>query len=249
MALLLHIDTALEVASIAISLDEQCVDANSNSIQNDHAAWLHTAIDELLKRNNYGMHDLDAVSVTIGPGSYTGLRVGLSTAKGICYALQKPLLTLSSLQLLASVVLPPSFNSAGATSAALDTFSSNVTPMAEPEAAAERNMLICPMIDARRMEVYYALYDHTLSELSAPAALILDENSFADTLDRKKIIFCGNGVNKFKKVCHHPQAFFSDTIAGAREMATLAFKKYVKKEFADLAYSVPLYVKEFEARK
>jgi tRNA threonylcarbamoyladenosine biosynthesis protein TsaB len=195
------------------------------------------------------MHDLDAVSVTIGPGSYTGLRVGLSTAKGICYALQKPLLTLSSLQLLASVVLPPSFNSAGATSAALDTFSSNVTTMAEPEAAAERTMLICPMIDARRMEVYYALYDQTLSELSAPAALILDENSFADTLDRKKIIFCGNGVNKFKKVCHHPQAVFSDTIAGAREMATLAFKKYVKKEFADLAYSVPLYVKEFEARK
>lgn len=249
MALLLHIDTALEVASIAISLDEQCVDSNSNSIQNDHAAWLHTAIDELLKRNNYGMHDLDAVSVTIGPGSYTGLRVGLSTAKGICYALQKPLLTLSSLQLLASVVLPPSFNSAGATSAALDTFSSNVTPIAEPEAAAERNMLICPMIDARRMEVYYALYDQTLSELSAPAALTLDENSFADTLDRKKIIFCGNGVNKFKKVRHHPQAVFSDTIAGAREMATLAFKKYVKKEFADLAYSVPLYVKEFEARK
>lgn len=195
------------------------------------------------------MHDLDAVSVTIGPGSYTGLRVGLSTAKGICYALQKPLLTLSSLQLLASVVLPPSFNSAGATSAALDTFSSNVTTMAESKAAAERTMLICPMIDARRMEVYYALYDHTLSELSAPAALILDENSFADTLDRKKIIFCGNGVNKFKKVCHHPQAVFSDTIAGAREMATLAFKKYVKKEFADLAYSVPLYVKEFEARK
>lgn len=195
------------------------------------------------------MHDLDAVSVTIGPGSYTGLRVGLSTAKGICYALQKPLLTLSSLQLLASVVLPPSFNSAGATSAALDTFSSNVTTMAESKAAAERTMLICPMIDARRMEVYYALYDQTLSELSAPAALILDENSFADTLDRKKIIFCGNGVNKFKKVCHHPQAVFSDTIAGAREMATLAFKKYVKKEFADLAYSVPLYVKEFEARK
>jgi tRNA threonylcarbamoyladenosine biosynthesis protein TsaB len=121
--------------------------------------------------------------------------------------------------------------------------------MAESKAAAERTMLICPMIDARRMEVYYALYDQTLSELSAPAALILDENSFADTLDRKKIIFCGNGVNKFKKVCHHPQAVFSDTIAGAREMATLAFKKYVKKEFADLAYSVPLYVKEFEARK
>ncbi|MFM8711577.1 MAG: tRNA (adenosine(37)-N6)-threonylcarbamoyltransferase complex dimerization subunit type 1 TsaB, partial [Sphingomonadales bacterium] len=93
MALLLHIDTALEVASIAISNNEQCIDASSNPIQNDHAAWLHTSIDELLKRNNYAMSDLEAVSVTNGPGSYTGLRVGLSTAKGICYALKKPLLT------------------------------------------------------------------------------------------------------------------------------------------------------------
>ncbi|NDF99790.1 MAG: tRNA (adenosine(37)-N6)-threonylcarbamoyltransferase complex dimerization subunit type 1 TsaB, partial [Chitinophagia bacterium] len=234
MALLLHIDTALEVASVALSADEQCVGSLTNAIQNDHAAWLHTAIDELLKKYNYAMCDLDAVSVTTGPGSYTGLRVGLSTAKGICYALQKPLLTVSSLQLLASVAKEAYAATEDVGSAMPPVRSSNTTSLAQVEAFSDATMLICPMIDARRMEVYYALYDQTLRELSAPAALILDETSFTDILSSKKIIFCGNGIEKFKKVCPHNHAIFSEAIAGAREMATLAFKKYVKKEFADL---------------
>jgi len=228
MAILLHIDTALEIASVALSIDERCIDEKTNIIQNDHAAWLHTAIEELLKNNSYEPRDLDAIAVTIGPGSYTGLRVGLSTAKGLCYALQKPLLTLSSLELLASVV---------------------TIPKERAEASLNPSVLICPLIDARRMEVYYALYDQTLTQLVPPAALVLDQNSFAETLHGKKIIFCGNATEKFKKVCPHPHAQYSAQPAGAREMTPLAFKKYVKKEFADLAYSAPLYIKEFETRK
>jgi len=172
-----------------------------------------------LKNNNTDIADLDAIAVTIGPGSYTGLRIGLSTAKGLCYALQKPLLTLSSLQLIASV------------------------------APADAGELICPMIDARRMEVYYALYDQTLNEINSPAALVLDENSFLSELNAKKIIFCGNANEKLKRICHHPHAVFCRHEASAKDMARLAFKKFVKKEFADLAYYEPLYVKEFQQRK
>lgn len=218
MTKILHIDTALAVASIAISADEKCLAVQTNTVQNDHAAWLHTAIDELLKKNDLTAAELDAVSVTIGPGSYTGLRVGLSSAKGLCYALQKPLLTISSLQLVATA----------------------------PQ--AESGQLICPLIDARRMEVYFALYDHTLTAITEPAALILDENSFAEEMAVKKIIFCGDATEKFKKVCHHPHAVFCDQVPNAAAMASLALKKFVKKEFADLAYCVPLYVKEFQQR-
>jgi tRNA threonylcarbamoyladenosine biosynthesis protein TsaB len=219
MTNILTIDTALEIASIALSTDDQCLESRSNTIQNDQAAWLHTAIDELLKKHSISTDELDAVAVTVGPGSYTGLRIGLSTAKGLCYALQKPLLTISSLQLLASVV------------------------------KADAVELICPMIDARRMEVYYALYDQTLTEIKSPAALVLDENSFISDLNLKKIIFCGNATEKFKKLCHHPNAVFCGLPAGAAEMASIAFKKYVKKDFADLAYCEPLYIKEFQQRK
>ena len=218
MATLLHIDTALTMASIALSADDRCLEASSNAVQNDQAAWLHTAIDDLLKNNNTNIADLDAIAVTIGPGSYTGLRIGLSTAKGLCYALQKPLLTLSSLQLIASVV------------------------------QADAGQLICPMIDARRMEVYYALYDQTLNEIKSPAALVLDEKSFLSELNTNQIIFCGNATEKFNPICHHPHAVFCGLVAGAKDMASLAFKKFVKKEFADLAYCEPLYVKEFQQR-
>lgn len=226
MATILYIDTALEVASIALSVNEQCIAEASNAVQNDHAAWLHTGIEALLKKNELTPQELDAVAVTTGPGSYTGLRVGLSSAKGLCYALQKPLITLSNLQVLAWVAL----TSNGESFESTDT-------------------LICPLIDARRMEVYYALYEKDLTEISSPAALIVDESSFMDRLNNKKIIFCGNAVEKFKKVCHHPNAAFCDLKPRASDMIYLSYKKYVKKEFADLVYSAPLYIKEFQQHK
>ena len=133
MSFVLHIDTAGQTASIAISANDTVLVEKLNANQFDHASWIHTALQEAMREANLSLEKIDAISVTIGPGSYTGLRVGLSTAKGLCYALEKPLITIPTLQLMASVI------------------------------ECDTNTWICPMIDARRMEVYYALYDQTLN--------------------------------------------------------------------------------------
>lgn len=215
MALLLHIDTAGPLGSIAISREQEVLIEKQNSNQLDHATWIHTAIEEALKTIELRLDAIDGYSVTIGPGSYTGLRVGLSTVKGYCYALQKPLLTIPTLQLMASVV------------------------------KAESSYEICPMIDARRMEVFYALYDIDLNEVQPAQALVLDDNSFATALSAQKIIFCGDGAEKFKPLVSSPNASFSSEIATATAMVPLALKKFTSKDFADLAYATPLYGKEF----
>lgn len=218
MTTLLHIDCACAVAAVALSCDETVIGEYSNDRQNDHAAWIHTAIRSLLQEQGQSVNQLDAIAVTIGPGSYTGLRVGLATAKGLCFALQKPLITIPSLELLASVATVP------------------------------EGALVCSMIDARRMEVYCALYDHLLQELRPPRPLILDEHSFEEELSKKKIIFCGDANEKFYKVNPHANAFFESRMATAHDMVPLATKRFVKKDFADLAYSTPLYLKEFGER-
>ena len=215
MALLLHIDTAGTLGSIAVSNENEVLIEKQNSNQMDHATWIHTAIEEALQTIDRTLSALDACSVTIGPGSYTGLRVGLSTAKGYCYALQKPLITIPTLQLMASVI------------------------------HAEPSSWICPMIDARRMEVFYALYDANLQELKPAQSLVLDAHSFAWELATRKIIFCGDGSDKFKSLCSSSNASFSPAIATAADMVPLALKKLSGKDFADLAYATPLYGKEF----
>jgi tRNA threonylcarbamoyladenosine biosynthesis protein TsaB len=215
MSFVLHIDTAGQTASIAISANETLLVEKLNANQLDHASWIHCAIQEAMHEINLSLDKLDAVSVTIGPGSYTGLRVGLSTAKGLCFALEKPLITIPTLQLMASVV-----------ECNIDSW-------------------ICPMIDARRMEVYYALYDKSLHEIQPAQALILDETSFRAELEKQKIIFCGNGIDKFKPLTVSGNASFSTASATAKAMIPIALLKLVKKEFADLAYCTPLYVKEF----
>lgn len=217
MSLLLHIDTALESASLAISEGNNMIAFTSNDNQKDHAAWIHTAIEKMMKECNRTVQDLDAVSVTIGPGSYTGLRVGLSSAKGICYAANKPLLTIPTLELIASVVNAP------------------------------EEALICPMIDARRMEVFTATYSSDLKEIEAPYALVLDENSFSTQLNEKEIFFVGNGAAKFQSICQSPHAFFDNTVTLAAHMIPLGLKRFQMKIFSDLAYSSPLYVKEFQS--
>lgn len=217
MGLILHIDTALEVATLALSQEEHLLGTSSNELQNDHASWIHTAIDQLLKETKKELQALDAVAVTIGPGSYTGLRVGLSTAKGLCYALQKPLITIPTLELIASTLKVP------------------------------EEALIVPMIDARRMEVFTASYSGLMQEVKAPYALVLDENSFSEELEEHPIFFCGNGAAKFKSLCNSPHAHFEFTSAGAKEMILLGNIRFQEQNFADLAYSDPLYVKEFQA--
>jgi tRNA threonylcarbamoyladenosine biosynthesis protein TsaB len=217
MSLILNIETSISTASICLKNEEGLEDLLRNDNQKDHAGWLHEAIDSLLKKNNFSPANLNAVAVSIGPGSYTGLRVGLASAKGFCYALKIPLITVSTLKMMAFAVKEEA-----------------------PDA-----MLICPLIDARRMEVFTALYDTSLNEKMAPCAVIIDE-SFEQLLgSNEKIIFCGNGSKKLQNFSFSPQSVFSQSIVDASHLAKLAEISYRKNDFADLAYTEPLYIKEF----
>jgi tRNA threonylcarbamoyladenosine biosynthesis protein TsaB len=216
MALILNIDTALTIASVCISNNDKVLQYTENNIQKDHSTWLHPAIQQLIGAEKLEMQQLNAVAVTIGPGSYTGLRVGLSAAKGICYALNIPLIIINNLALIASSV-----NSDDAD-------------------------FICPCIDARRMEVYTAAYNSkTLKEIIPPHALVLNSSSFAAMLIDKKIMFCGNTNEKLKTVICNPNAIFSSIIATAKNMAVLSAHMYKKREYSDLAATEPLYIKPF----
>lgn len=215
MSLILNIDTALETASVCIAKDKDILLMSSNDEQKDHATWLHAAIAELLAKTGYSIKDLNAIAVSIGPGSYTGLRVGLAAAKGFCYARNIPLLTVNTLKQIA---------------------------FAAKDEAAE---LICPLIDARRMEVFTALYNTGMEEKKPAHAMIIDENSFAGLLLSSKILFCGNGTKKLQAVLSHKNAAFSSTAANASHLAELALPLFQKGLFADIAYTEPFYLKEF----
>lgn len=186
-----------------------------NSNQNESAAWLHPAIDELMKTTGTKWEHLSAVAVSAGPGSYTGLRVGVAGAKGICYSLNIPLLCINSLKVMAAA------------------------------AKHQTNNLLCPMIDARRMEVFTAVYDQHLQEQMPPVNLILDENSFADILSQQVVAFFGNGSDKFRRIIKSEHAVFIDVETTAEQMITLAHEKLNRKDFDDLAYAEPFYIKDF----
>lgn len=215
MSLILNIDTALDTASVCLSENGKELQLSFSENQKDHALWLHTEITALMHQSGKNMKELNAVAVSVGPGSYTGLRVGLAAAKGFCYALNIPLITINSLKILALAAIDE----------AIDT--------------------ICPLIDARRMEVFTAVYDKDLKEKVSPHALVVNENSFASLLLSGKILFCGNGVKKLQPLISHNNAHFSNKMADASHLARLSFPCYTKKEFADLAYAEPLYIKEF----
>lgn len=215
MSLILNIDTAVQTASVCLANGEDIIATSMNPFQGDSAAWLHVAIQDILHQNNYLPQHLQAIAVSAGPGSYTGLRVGMAAAKGLCYALNIPLIHINTLQMMAAAVKNP------------------VTT------------LLCPMIDARRMEVFTALYDASLNEIMPPTNLILHEEAFHDWLIKHSIAFFGNGSEKGKKLIHHPNAVFSDIIATATDMVELAVKSFMHRQFSDLAYSEPFYGKDF----
>ena len=217
MSLILNIDTALDTASVCLSKDNELLQITVNENQKEHAMWLHTAIADILQKSGHTINELQAVAVSIGPGSYTGLRVGLASAKGFCYALNIPLIAISTLKMIAVAV---------------------------KEEATGVN-LICPMIDARRMEVFTNLYDQLLTEKNTARAMIIDENSFSAMLGSNRILFCGNGSKKLQKIITSPNALFSNTIANASHLAQLSFSCFQNKEFASLAYIEPSYIKEF----
>jgi tRNA threonylcarbamoyladenosine biosynthesis protein TsaB len=229
MALILNIDTATDSASICLAKDGKEILLLKNDQQKDHAAWLHVAIQKMMQQSKLELPNIDAVAVTIGPGSYTGLRVGLASAKGICYALNKPLITLNTLLVMANAA-------ANVHKVTKDSFGDSFGENAE---------LLCPMIDARRMEVFTAIYKNDISLIKAPAAVVLTENSFEDLLASNTICFFGNGSEKFKNIIKNPAARFSTVLYDAGSMIKLAESIFLKKEFADLAYTEPLYLKEF----
>lgn len=215
MSLILNIDTAVQTASVCLANKNVFLATKINPVQNDSAAWLQPAIAILIKEQGLVLNDIDAVAVSAGPGSYTGLRVGMASAKGVCYALQKPLLLVNTLQMMAAGALN------------------------------DDEQLLCPMIDARRMEVFTAIYKNDLTELVAPHNCILSDNSFAELIELQKVVFFGNGSEKFKGLISHPNAIFKQIEATAEQMVLLSYRSFLKQEFADLAYSEPSYGKEF----
>lgn len=220
MTLILNIDTSSETASVCIAEDGIALATISNPQQKDHAAFLHNAIKDILQKNALKLNALSAIAVTNGPGSYTGLRVGMASAKGLCYALDKPLITVGSLELMAYAVITDLY----------------------PQ---DKHAIYCPLIDARRMEVYTALFDGNMKEVSSPKALIVDETSFAEILARNKMYFFGSGASKLQGVLSHNNAFFLTKVGLMNSMSRLSFERYRGEKFADLVDSEPLYVKEF----
>ena len=221
MPLLLNIDTATEQASVCISDGNKICAIKISNDQKNHASFIQTAIKELFKNTGYTLQQTNAVAVTAGPGSYTGLRVGMATAKGLCYALQKPLILINTLEVMACAALQ------------------------ENNEPVKANQLFCPMIDARRMEAFTALYNKELQTILNPAAVILDESSFKEYLDDNAIVFFGSGHTKLKNIINHPNAFFSNVQHHAGHLAMLAAKAFEQKKFSDIAYCGPFYLKEF----
>lgn len=222
MSLILNIDTATETAGVYLADKGVLIASSVNQQQNDHAAWIHTAIEKLMKAAGHTMNELKAIAVTAGPGSYTGLRVGMATAKGLCYALKIPFITESTLKLLASSAIA----------------------FVRKHKLAQTN-LYCPLIDARRMEVFTAVYNEQLEEIIKPNALILTENSFAERLSSGTICFFGSGSGKWQKISTHINARFEMVKIDGNEFALLSYKKFLCNEFTALAYAEPVYLKEF----
>lgn len=220
MALLLNIHTATEIASVSISLDGNSIAYAENNQQREHASFVHSAIQSMSQSSGIALKDIDAFAVTSGPGSYTGLRVGMAAAKGFCYAFSKPLITENTLKVMAK--------------AAIDGLEEN-----------EKNRLLCPMIDARRMEVFTAIYDTNLEVIEATHPCILNENSFSSLLSEQMVIFFGSGSAKLKPLKAVKNAVFKEVIFSAKHLADLADKTFQKKNFADISYSEPMYFKDF----
>lgn len=224
MSCILHIETSTEACSVAVSEDGLAVFSQEDLKGPSHAVQLGVFVDEALSFVDSRGMPLDAVSVSCGPGSYTGLRIGVSMAKGICYGRNLPLIALPTLEVMCVPVL---------------------LHHDLPEDA-----LLCPMIDARRMEVYAAVYDRALSVKREIAADIVDENSYLEFLNEHPVYFFGNGAAKCREKITHSNAHFIEDIRPlGKWMFPLAEKAMVNRDFKDVAYFEPFYLKEFVASK
>lgn len=223
MALILSLETSTTVCSVALHNNGKLMASAEIHKEQSHASKLAVLIDQVVKLSDTPMSAVQAIAVSEGPGSYTGLRIGVSTAKGLCFALGIPLLSVGTLLLLAKQIQ---------SKAILD------------------NTWLCPMIDARRMEVYCQMFDSQMNTLQGIEAKVIDEESFKDSLANHKIIFFGDGAAKCKSVIAHPNAFFiSDIVPSAKELGFLANEKLLRNEFENLVTFEPFYLKEFLIKK
>lgn len=219
---ILNIETATEVCSVCITNDESVIFSQEKKEGPSHASVLGKFIKEAVDFLKIQKRILDAVAVSCGPGSYTGLRIGVSEAKGLCYGMDIPLIAINTLEIMANHVIESKL--------------------------ADNDSLLCPMIDARRMEVYDAIFDHQLEYVRKTSADIIDENSFSDLLASNKITFFGNGSGKIKETLQHANCIYIDNIYPmATDMAELSLQAFNNKDFVDVAYFEPFYLKEFVA--
>jgi tRNA threonylcarbamoyladenosine biosynthesis protein TsaB len=212
---ILNIDTAIETCSICLSLNGEGIGLLQNPAQKEAAAWIQPSIKILLEEHGVSLKQLAAVAVSNGPGSYTGLRVGMATAKGLCFVLNIPLIAISTLKMMVIAALN------------------------------EEADLFCPMIDARRMEVFTAIYDRALTEVVPAQASILTPDTFTNFIKHNRIIFFGNGSVKFQKLVQHPNALFTPKAPNAKHLAPLSYESLKLKSLADVAYCEPDYGKDF----
>ncbi len=228
MAKILNIETSTSVCSVVLSIDGEVVSIQESHTKNSHAEQISLFSQKVISDAGLKFSDLDAVSVSKGPGSYTGLRIGVSTAKGYCYGLDIPLISVSTLSAMA----------AGMKNSLKYEDDAN-------------NTLFCPMIDARRMEVYTALFSERLEEIEKVSAKIIDNESFTEQLTMHKLVFAGDGASKCKEVLNHqPNAiFYDDFYPSATYLCKIAEQKYLDQDFENTAYFEPYYLKEFIAGK
>jgi len=225
MSCILNIETSTNVCSVAVSQDGSCIFNKEDHEGPNHAVILGVFVQEALSFIDSHAIPLDAVAVSCGPGSYTGLRIGLSMAKGICYGRDVKLIAIPTLELMC-------------------------VPLLLGEKINEENALLCPMIDARRMEVYSQFFDRSLNEVRSISADIVENNTYDDILAQQPVYFFGNGAEKCHEVLTHHNAHIIEGIVPlAKNMYPLAEKRMANEQFEDVAYFVPFYLKDFVAKE
>jgi len=231
LSLILNIETATVVCSVALARDGQLIGLKESTSKNSHSSLLSLFMDEVIKSAGVEMADLDAIAISEGPGSYTGLRIGVAASKGLCFALDKPLIGVKTLQAMAL---------------GMTQFKKS-----RPNNECEDNILYCPMIDARRMEVYCAIFNERGEEIRETKAEVIDKNSFKEYLEKNMIVIAGDGSLKcwtlFEKQLN--AMFLEDFQASAKFMTGLSDEKFSNKKFENLAYFEPYYLKDFVAGK
>ncbi len=217
MGRILNLETATTNCSVSVSEGDKILSLQeNNAINYSHSEQLHVFIKEAVGEASLSLSDLDAIAVSKGPGSYTGLRIGVSAAKGLCFSLEIPLISVPTLESMAKQVRP------------------------------ESGEIVIPVLDARRMEVYSAVFNDELKEIRETQAEVINEVSFGEFISTKKVHVVGSGAQKCSEVLSHPNFHFDTSLVpSAREMAKIAFKKYQAEDFEDVAYFEPFYLKDF----